>query len=250
MSLRNSLTNGLQNVYYHAMMPYWQSQFSPYIGNVEIGETSFQFFYGTPLSRSWYDPIKPHVMAEYLWVQQNLDLANQKIIDAGAHHGHYSVYFASMRGDVTAVEPLPGNAALIKVNAALNQLNIKVIEAAVSDEKGEASFIPRSNGKLFAGVGVKVPVTTLRDIDPDASVVRLDIEGAEFKILPKAIEIMPKTSVWIIEAHQRSGSAHELATDFSNRGFAVNYLEKKSNKVIPFVPESIITGTTTIFCIK
>lgn len=232
------------------MMPYWKSQFSPYIGNVEIGRASFRFFYGTSLSRSWYDPIKPHAMAEYLWVQQNLELANQKIIDAGAHHGHYSVYFASMRGIVTAVEPLPGNADLIKVNAALNQLNIKVIEAAVSDEIGEASFIPRSNGKLFAGVGVKVPVTTLVDIEPEASVIKLDIEGAEFKILPKVIEIMSKTSVWIIEAHQRAGSAQELATVFSNRGFTVNYLEKKSNKVMRFAPGSLINGTTTIFCIK
>src|SRR5687768_14064747 len=105
------------------MMPYWQSQFSPYIGNVEIGRASFRFFYGTSLSRSWYDPIKPHAIVEYLWVQQNLDLANQKIIDAGAHHGHYSSYFAALGGNVTAVEPLSSNVALTTVNAAINQFD-------------------------------------------------------------------------------------------------------------------------------
>lgn len=250
MTLRNLLTTGLQNLYYQAMMPYWQSQFSPYIGNVEIEGGSFRFFYGTPLSRSWYDPIKPHAMAEYLWVKQNLKIANQKIIDAGAHHGHYSCFFAAHGGAVTAVEPLASNNDLLTVNAAINQFDIKIVQAAVSDRAGYATFIPRSNGKLFAGVGISVPVITLIEIAGDATVVKLDVEGAEFKVLPNGIDMMPHISTWIIEAHSRAGNPNKLAIDFASRGFSVYYLEKQSNNVIPLTPASLIHGTTSIFCVK
>lgn len=250
MSLRNFLTMGFQNLYYQAMMPYWQSQFSPYIGNVEIEGASFRFFYGTPLSRSWYDPIKPHAMAEYLWVKQNLKLTNQKIIDAGAHHGHYSCFFAAQGGVVTAVEPLASNKDLLTVNASINQFDIKIVQAAVSDRAGYATFIPRSNGKLFAGVGISVPVTTLIEIAGDATVVKLDVEGAEFKVLPNGIDMLPNISAWIIEAHTRAGNPHQLAMEFANRGFSVYYLEKQSNNIIPLTPTSLIRGTTSIFCIK
>ena len=93
-------------------------------------------------------------------------------------------------------------------------------------------------------------MTTLMEIDPDATVVKLDIEGVEFQILPRVIEMMSKTSTWIIEAHARAGSAQDLAAEFSKRGFFVYYLEKKSNIVIPFNSESLIDGTTTIFCVR
>jgi FkbM family methyltransferase len=180
---RSYITKKLQNIYYRVMMPYWQSQFSPYIGTVNIEKISSQFFYGMPLSRSWYDPIKPDALAEYIWVQENLNLAGQSVIDAGAHHGHYSSYFASLGGNVTAIDPLRGNSDLVRVNAAINEFKIEVVEAAVSNKTGYETFIPRSNGKFFSGTGIKVPVRTLAEINANESVVKLDIEGAEFNNL-------------------------------------------------------------------
>jgi FkbM family methyltransferase len=189
-------------------------------------------------------------MAEYSWIQENLDLRNQNIIDAGAHHGHYSAYFSSLGGNVTAVEPLSSNAALIRVNAAINQFNIKIVEAAVSDQVGQATFIPRSNGKLFAGVGINILAITLPEIDSTATIVKLDVEGAEFRVCPLAIDMMPGVFAWIIECHSRVGSADKLAMDFARRGFRVSYLDRISNRVVGFDPSKPITGTTTIFCVK
>ncbi|MBI5351619.1 MAG: FkbM family methyltransferase [Chloroflexi bacterium] len=250
MTLRSLLKINLQYIYYSVMMPYWQSRFSPYIGDVTIGDVSFRFFYGTQLSHSWYHPIKDHALAEYLWVQRNLNLKNQNIIDAGAHHGHYSTYFAALGGSVTAVEPLPGNVTLLTVNAAINKFDIKVVQSAISDKAGISTFIPRSNGKMFKGVGITVPVTTLPEIDSSATIVKLDVEGAEFQILPAAIDMMPKIVAWIIEAHSQHGDINTLAVEFKNRGFEVNYLEKNSNKVLPFNLAEKIFQTTTIFCVK
>ncbi len=215
-----------------------------------IGEVSFHFFYGTPLSRSWYRPIKPHAMVEYLWVQKNVNVANQRVIDAGAHHGHYAAYFAALGGTVTAVEPLEGNATLIKVNAAINQFDIKIVQSAIADRAGNATFIPRSNGKIFKGVGITVPLTTLLEIDPSATVIKLDIEGAEFQVLPAAIDVMTGVFAWIIEAHSPAGNIGALAMEFKKRGFEVSYLEKDSNEVLPLGSTEKIDRTTTIFCIK
>jgi len=45
MSPRRSLLRLMQKNYYRMMMPYWQSQFSPYIGDVKIGEIFFRFYW-------------------------------------------------------------------------------------------------------------------------------------------------------------------------------------------------------------
>jgi FkbM family methyltransferase len=232
------------------MIPYWETQFTPYIRNVEIGEVSFQFCYGTPLSRSWYDPIKPYVLTEYLWIQRNLNLGDTHIVDAGAHHGHYSCYFASLGGKVIAVEPLLSNIDLIRINSAINQFDIDVVQAAISQNSGYSTFIPRSNGKLFPGIGINVPLKTLPDISPHAKVVKLDIEGAEFQILPLVIDQMPEVNAWIIEAHSTSGNVSSLAKEFTGRRFDVKYLDRNSNRIEPFNVSTSINYTTTIFCIK
>lgn len=250
MSPRRSLLRLMQKNYYRMMMPYWQSQFSPYIGDVKIGQISFRFYYGTPLSKDWYDPIKTYALTEYLWVLDNYDFVGQNVLDVGAHHGHYSTFFAAMGCCVTAVEPLPGNVALLEVNAALNRFDIDIVQAAISDQEGSVTFLPRSNGKLFPDIGITVSTRRLPEINTEPVAVKLDIEGAEFRILPHSIDEIPSVNIWIIEVHHRAGSIAGLAREFMQRGFSVSYVDRQLNKVLPFQANGAPQYTTTVFCVK
>jgi FkbM family methyltransferase len=232
------------------MLPYWQSQFSPYIGDVIIRDISYRFFYGTPLSRDWYDPIKAHTMIEYLWVLEHIEIAEKQVLDVGAHHGHYSCFFAAMGGRVTAVEPLPGNIALLEVNGVLNNFDTKILQLALSDRDGSVTFLPRSNGKLFPGIGITVLTKRLSAIGVNADLIKLDIEGAEFRVFPKAIDEMENTKVWIIEVHNRAGNILDLVEHFKKRDFNVSYVDRHLNEVLPFPAKTPPPYTTTIFCIK
>lgn len=239
-----------QTIYYRLMSPFWRNSFAPRIVNVEFPNCQYRFFVGTSQAAAWYDPPKRHAMTEYLWVLESIDFGGQSVIDAGAYHGHYSLLFAKARPSAArtcAVEPLPANCALIEVNAALNGVAIEIEEVAVSSTRGVAKLVPRSNARLFPGIGIDVKTVTLSDVMPEASIVKLDIEGAEFNILPSELDEMPGVHTWIVEVHTNYGNAHALAAEFADRGFHANYLDRELNAVQLYQPDSQISSSTTLF---
>lgn len=248
-----SIRNFLQNLYYRVSIPFWQSQFQPTIEYVQIDEVNFKFFIGTPQAVDWYSPMKPHTLAEYQWVINNVNFEGQRVIDAGAHHGHYTMLFASVEPkpkSIVAVEPLSSNVVLLSVNVALNTAEVRIEQTAISTTKGTATFVPRSNGKLFQGVGIDVPTMVLHEIDPDANIIKLDIEGTEFNILPKEIDEMKFAHTWIVEVHSPYGDLSHLVNEFKSRGFTVSYLDKNDNTVKDADDLSQVTYSTSIFCVR
>jgi len=214
---------------------------------------NFKFYIGTPQAVDWYLPMKAHTFAEYQWVINHISFENQRVIDVGAHHGHYAMLFAAVTPKpdaITAVEPLPPNCAILSVNAALNNAEITIVQTAISTSSGMASFVPRSNGKLFQGVGFTVSTTPLHMIDPDATIIKLDIEGAEFKILPKEIDEMKSAHAWIIEVHTPYGEVATLVNEFQSKGFAVWYLDKRDNIVKSIGSVTGLNYSTSIFCLR
>ena len=239
--------------YYRLMVPIWRRRFAPRIILVNLADRSFRFFVATPQSADWYNPPKPYTVAEYEWLARNIDLSGQEVIDAGAHHGHYSLIFAmgaAKPRSIRAIEPLPSNCAIIEVNAALNRAAIEVIESAISTVGGTATFIPRGNGKLFPGTGIRVQTLTLPEVSPNASIVKLDIEGAEFEIVKQQIDQMKQTHTWIVEVHPSHGAPDRLVQEFSTRDFKVLYVEKKTGRIMPYSEGSIGSKSTTIFATR
>jgi FkbM family methyltransferase len=197
--------------------------------------------------------MKPHALLEYLWVSKNISIAGERVIDAGAHHGHYSLFFSSFTPKpdwVKAVEPLPANCALIEVNSSLNGSEVQVLEAAISNHAGHDTFIPRSNGRLFPGVGIKVSTLPLSEVDPTATLVKLDIEGTEFTIIPSQIDLMENVHTWIIEVHPNYGDPRALVDQFRERGFTISFLDKFDEVVSPYHSRYPFNQSTTIFCLK
>ncbi len=130
---------------------------------------------------------------------------NRNAIDGGAHRGTYCFFLSRLCKEVYAFEPNPiVREYLAKVVAK----NVKVSDAALSNEAGEATFtVPKAekggyrntDGTLEAGVyqadalSFKVPIVRLDDLNlRDIGFMKLDVEGHELAAIEGAKEIIKR----------------------------------------------------------
>jgi len=112
-----------------------------------------------------------------------------------------------------------------------------------------ARFNPRGgNGTLCPDVGIEVKTLPLPLIDSSATIIKLDIEGAEFEILPSQIDEMENVHTWIVELHSKYGDFDSVIDGFIRRGYTVYYLDRSYNNVRCYEPGCLGRGSTTIFC--
>ncbi len=124
------------------------------------------------------------------------------LYDIGANVGFYTVLGASIVGSdgaVYAFEPMPRNLEFLRRHAAINRLeNVRVIDAAVSDSAGTATFDDTqhpSMGSLSAGGTLTVRTVRIDDLVASGelrppTVVKIDVEGAEEMVLAGAAETL------------------------------------------------------------
>ncbi len=129
-------------------------------------------------------------------------------VDVGANVGVFSALVGTRIADVriTAVEPFPPVRTDLESNLALNDLarTVSVVDAAVSDTSGEATFevLGRDVLNRLAPGGattgndgrssITVPVTTLDELvggDPPA-LIKIDVEGSELKVMQGARQLL------------------------------------------------------------
>ncbi|MBI5305975.1 FkbM family methyltransferase [Candidatus Wolfebacteria bacterium] len=126
------------------------------------------------------------------------------VYDIGANVGFYSLLAAEIvgpLGKVFSFEPAPRNVFYLKKHIKINKFNnVVVIEAAVSDKKGEFSFFEyesNASGRLSEEGQLKVASVILDDLLKDGkilppNVLKIDVEGAEFLVLKGAKNILNK----------------------------------------------------------
>jgi FkbM family methyltransferase len=180
------------------------------------------------------------------------------VLDIGAHIGYYTLIAASLVGEegkVFAIEPDPGNFALLKKNVEVNGYkNVILIQKAVSNRSGETALIcddeQTASHHIWRTVGdetkvVKVDMITLDEFFADASftidLIKMDIEGAEELALqgmsrlltnPERTRDIKIFSEFCPSWIRRCGSSPE---DYLNKlaqyGFKINIVNEKNNKV-------------------
>ena len=141
----------------------------------------------------------------FLIMNKYLD-KKHSIIDIGAWRGTMTLYACQLARHCYAVEPDPISFNALKSNIELNseiQDKITVCNAAIFSHTGLVNLSARfafdqsitSTIKRYDSYNIKIPSFTLPDfvkkykID-DCNFIKIDTEGAEVAILPKAFEFL------------------------------------------------------------
>ena len=128
------------------------------------------------------------------------------VYDVGAHVGFHSVGAACLGAEVHAFEAVPENARRLRRNAELNALPLHVHEAAAWDEEGRVGLLAGYDGPeaRVGGSGVVRSVTldAFADAHPDPDLVKLDVEGAELRVLAGARRLVERARpLVLLELH-------------------------------------------------
>jgi len=158
---------------------------------------------------------------------------------------------ADPTSEVVAVDPVPSNCALIEVNLALNGLHARIEECAVSGEDGEVSFALGSCGRIVARGGAVRAARRLESILPDATVVKLDIEGTEFALFPGQIDRLPAAHTWIVEIHPGADHDAEVILDgFTKRGFDLLWVDRARRRVESYPASTPWPSRTSLIAVR
>jgi FkbM family methyltransferase len=167
--------------------------------------------YGLAPLRGGWEADAQAVMLKYIG-------RNAVVYDIGANYGIHTLLMARLaeNGRVYAFEPVPGIFAELQANVCLNRFrNVTCIRAAVSYVAGSAQFVEghhKGAGHLTfndsgSGAEFSVPVTTLDHFvltegNPAPSFIKIDVEGAESKVLRGADRVLAEAKpVLVVDLH-------------------------------------------------
>lgn len=168
--------------------------------------------------------------------------APSTIVDLGANIGLATRWLAHAfpSARILAVEPEPGNAQVLLLNAAPCSNRVQVRQVAVADKRGTALISTSSGEHGFSIVGsvagsgsVEVPVVTMQDLLDDAGfeivdILKCDIEGAERLVFADCSPWIDRVRVLEIECHAPYG-VDDLVADLLRNGARFDVLEHTRN---------------------
>lgn len=157
------------------------------------------------------------------------------VIDAGANDGFFSLIAAQYADRVVAIEADVVNAKIVELNAAANDAdNVVVLQRALwsSDETLFFQHTGQSASGVVGRDGGEFPVrgVTLAELlveYPDATALKIDIEGAEFEALGACGDFGGIRRI-VGELHQPRNSAavRELVEQLEAAGFDVDVVDE------------------------
>lgn len=189
------------------------------------------------------------------------------IIDCGANIGLGTLYFKQLypQARVLAFEPDGDNFGLLEENCKRNGLQeVQLFPAAVWTEDGTISFASKGSEashieEQHSGNAQKVPCVRLKGIlqkQGPVDFLKLDIEGAEYKVVMDAAEELKQVQHLFLEYHGKASETYKLEHIFTvlrEAGFLV-YLKNAADALHqPFVQQQTTTPfdvQLNIFCYR
>ncbi len=165
------------------------------------------------------------------------------IIDAGAHIGLTTLYFKSLypQAKIVAIEPNPTLFKILEKNVFENQLDdVTLINGALAETAGTAelfvdstknkwwstgSFIKGAWTKQQESIPIEVETWPLSEfITQPVDLLKIDIEGAEQKVLEASIDSLSMVSQIMMEYHSvKQQNLFDLSELLKQHGFKVEY---------------------------
>ena len=138
-------------------------------------------------------------------------------VDVGANAGSYTTYFSAWRGAtgrIYSIEIMPNLYNFLEMTYGHLE-NTKFINAAISDTNGIESVYDggsfeacnivgySSDGRPNHKIGEirSITLDTLLQNEPEIALIKIDVEGAELKVLKGMTETVKKTDAILIEIH-------------------------------------------------
>ena len=177
------------------------------------------------------------------------------VVDIGAHTGDWTVYCAKTLGVkyIHAFEPLKENVFWAsKIIEANKCENVKLYDIALSDIDGEAEMSYEgtmlSNGQPSNKHGNQlIKFTTLDSLNLQCSILKIDVEGFEVKVLNGGLKTirMNKPKI-IIETHSKElqRKCHSILT---NEGYELKAKGRKVNAKRKYKSESFDIVTNLFY---
>jgi len=172
----------------------------------------------------------------------DLDKVNfqpEVVFDCGAHIGIFSLLAKNRfpRARITAFEPHPQNARIVRKQISANHLDINLVESAVSTETKRLGFVWRNshNGRLLHGeanaFAAEVSVVNFLEVVKESRaaslLLKMDIEGEERNVLPMLVPLLPRQSALFFETHSGEAGWKEIEALLVSNGFVVEQLNER-----------------------
>jgi FkbM family methyltransferase len=180
-----------------------------------------------------------------IFVERVYDLAAipfcpQAVIDCGAHIGLFSRLATTAYPGIPiyAFEPNASNYDWLKKQCNFPTCGIKPIQAGVDVHGGtgllfgdgcQGSIVPTQK-KNSDGVEVKLVdlFAWIKNMPVVGRLlIKMDIEGKEFDLLPHILPVLPRTTALLFETHSFRGNSKELVETLKNTRFAVKEIRSR-----------------------
>ncbi len=201
-------------------------------------------------------PTRSNVDPQEQWYSHNIGPKNAVVADVGANVGRLSQFFWEQGGgtcEIVSIEPLSENIAAITKRieqSGANNWTVQPFAAFDHDGELELSVFPEPQLGWNATVvkpgqrGRIVSCRRLSGMVPNATIVKIDVEGHEYAILSESLDRLVHVHTWALELHMVA--EHPLETtlrSFVDRGFSLVAAGRTANNAsgawmnVPVGPE-------------